>query len=446
MAKLVFTVAIALLLAGGVAQAQPLSIPPTPVVAPVASDAQTRTVSLTKIVAKVDAAARWAAVQSGPLCFPYGRLAWGKSGAQIKTEALEQVFRDEVEAAGFRVEGKADNLFEEAASFSEYAVAGVVKNAEGDFCFPARLGAGGKVKGQAVLEVEWQIYSRLQRQVIGKVQTRAGQESRRVIDGGVDMVVLDAFAATVKALVASDEFRKTFVGKAPTVQEAMAPPVRETIALAGPAAPPADIGDAVGAVVLILAGDGHGSGFLVSADGYVMTDQHVVGASKLVTIRWPDGIEKIGEVVRSDRLRDVALIKTDARGRDPLPLRPQTLRPGETVFAIGAPLEQRFQNTVTRGVVSAYRTIDGLRYLQSDVAISPGNSGGPLLDEHGAVVGLTKSTYRIENAPTGINFFTPLSDAMDFLGASAGPAAQAAPASPPASTDGAAGVPARSRG
>ncbi|OYX35267.1 MAG: hypothetical protein B7Y99_03900 [Caulobacterales bacterium 32-69-10] len=262
--------------------------------------------------------------------------------------------------------------------------------------------------------------------MVARVPTRAGFEARRTVDGGVDMVVLDAFGETVKALIASDAFRKTFVGRQLTLEEAMRPPVRERILLGGPAAPPLDIGDAVGAVVLVLAGDGHGSGFLVSRDGYVMTDQHVVGAAKLVKVRWPDGIEAVGEVVRSDRLRDVALVKTDPRGRDPLPLRAQTLRPGESVYAIGAPLEQRFQSTVTRGVVSAYRTIEGLRYLQSDVAISPGNSGGPLLDEHGAVVGMTKSTYRVENAPTGINFFTPTRDALDFLGAAVGEAPPAA--------------------
>lgn len=421
MAKLVFAAIGALLLGVSAASAQPLTVPATPAAAPLAKDAQTRTVSLTKIVAKVDNDARWASVQSGPLCIPTGKLAWGKSGGQLQTDALEAAFRDEVEDAGFRMEGDKDNLFEEAASFTEYTVAGVVKGAEGQFCFPGKLSGGGKVKGTAVLEVEWQIYSRLQRQVVARVETRAGFESRRSADG-VDMVVLDAFAETVKALVASDEFRKAFVGRAPTLEEAMKPPVREKILLGGPAAPPIDIADAVGSVVLILAGDGHGSGFLVSGDGYVMTDQHVVGSAKLVTVRWPDGIEAVGEVVRSDRLRDVALIKTDPRGRDPLALRPATLRPGESVYAIGAPLEQRFQSTVTRGVVSAYRTIEGLRYLQSDVAISPGNSGGPLLDEHGAVVGMTKSTYRIENAPTGINFFTPTRDALDFLGAAQGPA------------------------
>jgi S1-C subfamily serine protease len=430
MAKLVFAAIGALLLSASAATAQPMSVPPTPAVAPLPPGVQTRTVSLSKIVAKVDNDARWATVQAGPLCFPSGRLAWGKSGGQLQTDALERAFRDEVEEAGFRMEGERDNLFEEAASFTEYTVAGVVKGAEGSFCFPSKLSAGGKVKGAAVLEVEWQIYSRLQRQVVARIRTRAGFESRRTIEGGVDMVVLDAFAETVKALVASEEFRKAFVGRAPTLEEAMKPPKQDKIVLGGPAAAPLDIADAVGSVVLILAGDGHGSGFLVSGDGYVMTDQHVVGSAKLVTVRWPDGIEAVGEVVRSDRLRDVALIKTDPRGRDPLPLRSATLRPGESVYAIGAPLEQRFQSTVTRGVVSAYRTIEGLRYLQSDVAISPGNSGGPLLDEHGAVVGMTKSTYRIENAPTGINFFTPTRDALDFLGAAqSGSPSPAKPAS-----------------
>jgi S1-C subfamily serine protease len=174
----------------------------------------------------------------------------------------------------------------------------------------------------------------------------------------------------------------------------------------------------VGSVVTLLAGGGHGGGFLVSRDGYALTDQHVIGSARRVAVRWSDGIETVGGMVRSDRIRDVALVKTDPRGREPLPLRRDSMRPGETVFAIGAPLETRFQNSVSRGVVSAYRTIEGLHYLQSDVFINPGASGGPLLDEHGVVAAMTKSTYRIDSAPTGINFFTPVADTLDFLGAS----------------------------
>jgi S1-C subfamily serine protease len=400
------------------AAAASLTVPETPVAAPLPAGAPSRTVSLTKIVARIDNEDRWAAMASGPLCLSTGRLSWAKSGADVRTDDLVQVFRSEVEAAGYKVDGDDDNLFEEAASFSEYAVAGVIRGAEGALCFPG-FGGDDKVKGSAVLDVEWQIYSRLERRVVARIQTRAGVEDRHTAAGGAQSMVIDAFAETVKALVASDEFRKTFVGAPHTLEEAMKPTLQQKISLAGPAAPPLDIGDAVGSVVLVLAGDGHGSGFLVSKDGYVMTDQHVVGDARLVTIRWPDGIETVGEVERSDRVRDVALIKTDPRGRAPLPLRPDTLRPGETVFAIGAPLEQRFQSTVTRGVVSAYRTIEGLRYLQSDVAISPGNSGGPLLDEKGEVLGICDLTFRPGGAdvPSGINYFVPIDDALRFLAA-----------------------------
>jgi S1-C subfamily serine protease len=178
------------------------------------------------------------------------------------------------------------------------------------------------------------------------------------------------------------------------------------------------LSDAVGSVVMISAGQTQGSGFLVSSDGYLMTDRHVVGDAQFVKVRWPDGIEGLGEVVRSDKVRDVALVKTDPRGRQPLLLRRDSLQPGDSVFAIGAPLGQQFQSTMTRGIVSAYRTVGGLNFIQSDVTVNPGSSGGPLLDDKGAVVAMTESGYRFEGAPAGLNLFTPVGDALDFLAAS----------------------------
>jgi S1-C subfamily serine protease len=177
------------------------------------------------------------------------------------------------------------------------------------------------------------------------------------------------------------------------------------------------IADAVGAVVLVLSGGGHGSGFLVSTDGYLMTAEHVVGSDKYVKIRWSDGLEGVGEVIRTDKRRDVALIKTDPRGRQPLALRREAPQPGDTVFAIGAPIDPKLQNTVTRGVVSANRIMDGFSFIQSDVTVDPGNSGGPLLDEQGRVLGFTDRGLRSAEAPTGLNFFVPIDDALRFLSA-----------------------------
>src|SRR5205085_11856110 len=88
--------------------------------------------------------------------------------------------------------------------------------------------------------------------------------------------------------------------------------------------------------------------------------------------------------------------------------------PGQRVYAIGSPKGQTFQGTISSGIVSATRVFEGMRYIQSDVAISHGSSGGALLDENGAVIGIAVSGVDASVA-TGLNFFIPIGDAMDFL-------------------------------
>jgi S1-C subfamily serine protease len=168
-------------------------------------------------------------------------------------------------------------------------------------------------------------------------------------------------------------------------------------------------------VAVIYAADGQGSGFLVSSDGYVLTNRHVVGGSRFVKLKWSNGAETLGEVVRSDARRDVALIKTDAQGRAPLALRLGPVQQGEAVFAIGTPLDDKLQNTMTRGIVSAERVDQGLRYIQSDAGVNHGNSGGPLIDEKGQVVAITVSGLLPNSMQMGLNFFIPIDDALKVL-------------------------------
>jgi len=425
MAKLSSGLAAAALILtlGGAARAEiaGLALPAPVETKPIPVGVETRPVSLTRVVSRVSRAKRWATISAGPTCAPEGDVSWGETVDDVLAD-IERNFGDEVTAAGFRLDGDPDNLFEQAGSFGEYTVGGVIKDASGAICTappanaPRRPGdrSTGRVSGKVVLEVEWQIYSRLQRQVVARLVTQGGYAQEHPAPGDAAGLAQHAFAEAAQALIASDAFRKTFIG-APGQAEPVLPPRLTPISMTPADRDAMDIGDAVGSVVLIFAGEGHGSGFLISKDGYVMTDQHVVGSADRVKVRWADGIETLGEVVRTDRARDVALIKTDPRGRQPLALRTEPMSPGQTVYAIGAPLEARFQNTVRRGVVSAYRTIDGFRFLQSDVAINPGDSGGPLLDDKGQVVGMTKSTYRVQETPTGINFFVPTRDALDFL-------------------------------
>jgi S1-C subfamily serine protease len=140
---------------------------------------------------------------------------------------------------------------------------------------------------------------------------------------------------------------------------------------------------------------GQGSGVALSPDGYVLTNAHVAGRAGRLGVRLPGGDEARGEVVGSDERTDLAVVRAEARGLSTLPLaEDRSLRVGELVLAIGNPLG--FERSVSVGVVSAlYRALptprggllDGL--VQTDAAVNPGNSGGPLLDAEGRVVGVT---------------------------------------------------------
>ncbi len=140
---------------------------------------------------------------------------------------------------------------------------------------------------------------------------------------------------------------------------------------------------------------GQGSGLAFTPDGYVLTNAHVAGRSGSLRVRLPGGDQTRGEVVGSDERTDLAVVRAEARELPTLPLaEDRSLRVGELVLAIGNPLG--FERSVTVGVVSAlYRSLptprggllDGL--VQTDAAVNPGNSGGPLLDAEGRVAGIT---------------------------------------------------------
>ena len=154
-----------------------------------------------------------------------------------------------------------------------------------------------------------------------------------------------------------------------------------------------------------------GSAFYI-ADGYLLTNHHVVGTAHYVKVKLSTGRILVGEVVRDDVRRDVALIKTEPAGVPALRVNMADPAVGADVFAIGSPLGQELAGTFTRGVLSGTRQNNGLDYLQSDVAINPGNSGGPLLDASSTVVGM--AVLKVMQA-SGLSFFIPMRDVANTL-------------------------------
>ncbi|RST56343.1 DegQ family serine endoprotease [Variovorax sp. MHTC-1] len=160
---------------------------------------------------------------------------------------------------------------------------------------------------------------------------------------------------------------------------------------------------------------GQGSGFIVSADGIILTNAHVVKDAKEVTVKLTDRREFRAKVLGSDEKTDIAVLKIDAKNLPTLSLgNTKELKPGEWVLAIGSPFG--FENTVTAGVVSAKgRSLPDDSYvpfIQTDVAINPGNSGGPLINTRGEVVGINSQIYSRSGGYQGVSFAIPIDVAI----------------------------------
>jgi serine protease Do len=161
--------------------------------------------------------------------------------------------------------------------------------------------------------------------------------------------------------------------------------------------------------------EGQGSGFIVSGDGYILTNAHVVADATVVTVRLTDKREFKAKVIGTDKRTDVALLKVDATGLPTVKLGDASrVKVGEWVMAVGSPFG--FDSTVTAGIVSAKsRNLPDetlVPFIQTDVAINPGNSGGPLFNLDGEVIGINSQIYSRTGGYQGLSFAIPIDVAM----------------------------------
>ena len=174
---------------------------------------------------------------------------------------------------------------------------------------------------------------------------------------------------------------------------------------------------------------GVGSGIVLTADGYILTNRHVVADSRALTVELADGSQYDATVVALSETQDLALIRIEATGLTPALIGDSDgLEVGQTAIAIGSPLGT-FTETVTRGIISGTgrtitvadettgRPVTMTGLLQTDAAINPGNSGGPLLDASGAVVGVNTA---VSAEAEGLGFAIPISDASSLIAQATG--------------------------
>ncbi|MDB5973397.1 MAG: hypothetical protein JWR07_157 [Nevskia sp.] len=348
----------------------------------------------------------------GLACVPHGRLTWHAGQVTVTDDEFTGVFHDELQKANYPVVGNQDNLFPDPSeSSAELMVGGRIDKLNANICSNV-----SGMKGGAFIHVDWEIYDVIARKVVYKTATEGSYKTEKNSQsGGVPEFMTNAFDIAVQNLLADEGFhalvtRKEGAGSATAVQAVL--PIIEM------RAPPAisSMGDARAASVTVLTGTGHGSGFIISPDGYVITNQHVVQEARAVKVRLATQREVVGEVVRTDAARDVALIKLAESNLPAVSIRSADApEVGDEVFAIGAPLLDKLDVTVTRGIVSAYRDTRGFKFIQSDVSVHPGSSGGPLVDKSGLVVGVCDWGMQTGGVNESLNFFIPIADAVTRL-------------------------------
>ncbi|MDP1727423.1 MAG: trypsin-like peptidase domain-containing protein [Bacteroidota bacterium] len=177
----------------------------------------------------------------------------------------------------------------------------------------------------------------------------------------------------------------------------------------------ANIRQLVKSVVTVEHKNGHGSGFIISNDGYILSNYHVIHGNKSINIRLNESITLKAEIVRSNPEFDLVLLKVNAEDLLPVKLgNSDSLEIGEEVIAIGTPEDISLGQSVSKGIVSGKRKIEGQVYIQTDVSVNSGNSGGPLINQRGEVVGIV-SRKIIGKGVEGIAFGIPILVALEKL-------------------------------
>jgi S1-C subfamily serine protease len=358
-------------------------------------------------------------IQTGNPCVGRAPLTWRTGLDNLVADGLGQVLLDELSSAGYSTLGERESLFEEQHDRKgDYVVAGVIRDIQANICYgdpKKRVGTA-----EASLSVAWQVYSRRNKSVELKLTTDgSSQLATAQADAGPE-VLTRAFSSAARNLLADSRFHALVSEPARGIRTRNDPiPVAyETRSMRASQSVDSIVSDSRMGVVTVFAGNIMGSGFVISPDGYLLTDEHVVGGSRYVRVQFVTGRQVNGEVVRTDRRRDVALVKLESDIYPFLPLGESSrVQPGTDVFAIGTPLAQNLGQTVTKGVVSGYGEEDGLRILRSDVPVHRGNSGGPLLDRAGMVVGMSVSGFMLQpdGVGVGLNAFIPIEEALTTL-------------------------------
>lgn len=326
-------------------------------------------------------------------------------GSRYKTSIM-----DKLESWGFNVVGSKNRLFEEKSEKSDLMLAGeIIKFEKG-----TKKTTGFRI---AVM-VEWSLFDNKKHKVVYSIKTTGFSDSGKPspISDEFDLALGDALIGLI-----TDKGFIEAAKKGDSDEEEKEEEMTETLISA---AKPTNydnyatmIKAVVGSVVTVVLEDGsHGSGFLVSEDGLILTNNHVVDGADNIEVIFSSGMKLPAKKMKVNEKRDIALIKAVGSGYTPFRINddPESASLATEVIAIGTPADIELGQTVTKGIVSGVRKMDDQKFIQTDVSINPGNSGGPLLNKQGEVIGVIVSKISADKIE-GLGFAIPIGEALKVL-------------------------------
>ncbi|TGE25787.1 trypsin-like serine protease [Hymenobacter aquaticus] len=339
-------------------------------------------------------------------------LYFGKS-LDVDAEHLRSNVNNTLKDLGYSVPGsEGRSMFSNGAN-SRYTIQGEMRDIKYDVKASNKYESFAHYSTHCRVEVTWKLVNQARQTVVE--QKTSGMSIKG--EKGGSAAFEDAFD---NAFLTFLENKDVVAALSKPAAKAGAATEQLAAVMLRRAAPPkltADNGVSLAArnVVVIETGDGHGSGCIVSTDGYIITNAHVVSDEQEVKVLLPDGLAAKGQVVRVNADLDLALVKIDAEGLSAfqLPTANQA-EVGTDVFAIGTPADKELSQTVTKGIISARRKIEGRALIQTDVSINGGNSGGALVTRSGQLLGIVNAKI-VGKGIEGIGFAIPAEQIADIL-------------------------------
>ncbi|MCT4638515.1 MAG: S1C family serine protease [Bacteroidales bacterium] len=389
-----------------------------------------RTFDLAKVRYKIDPGEKVMKLGNSEIYWnmlgPEGKLLNPASAAPVKI--FDKNIMEELKICGFEMEEEkeedaGDNMFDDSEEESEtekkadIAIGAIIKDLKmkGELNPYTRKLYNFSVK----MNVQWQFYDNVSKKLLKKVSTTEEIYMPRESSDfaiGVNNAFSENFAAAlrdsslIKAIKSTDSNAdkeyKAEVLKKYTISKTKVKKFESYGKM---------VKDVNPAVVTLIGSEGHGSAFLINDEGYILTNYHVVKGNKGLKAKFQMGFELPVKLLNYDEKADLALLKVQGSGYKALPIATKEYEVGNEVIAIGTPETTSLSNTVTKGIISGKREAkNGIEYIQTDVSISPGNSGGPLINKKGLVVGIV-SLKLVGIGTDGIAFAIPISVALEKL-------------------------------